>query len=1097
MASDVDNIITIKQLLNNSINEKNFKYIKNILIKNVEDCNLLYTQVCYLIKLFLLKDYEVNINNPFNDYKFDELFIRKCFKLVKTGKLTCDDLNNKSLLNRLINFYNDYNLKNEFKFIKPDKISSITHITDSLSRDIQTNITNNIILNYTKYVKEYLNINLTIKFKNIDSKMIMKIYNDLINNTLYSDNEYHSWIKEHRNKIIPNFNNKIEIKTFKDGLDNHKIIFVKFINKYLNSNQKLMNLIHINNDNKKNIIKMISDNLINELIIESDNYSDWINENKNNIVNEFNLMNNIDLDKELNRNPFIFIPYMLYMNKNLELNNSKKKYQIIPLRTNLTPKFIPINVDSFVDILDSEYLLGNIKNYYHNDNKKGLILFETYFKFNSKYIKNIIKKGYVFSGLIYTNGFEINYVFNSKSYKINKKNFHLKGKEDIKFIKENTKNLNQEQKDEFIKKHNENKEKIKNDKLNTYKEKIKKNKQDEKNEHSKILKILDNEIKKIKMKYENEYEKLKMEHYKNLKLEFDNIDKTKKENKKLMDDIMNKYNDIFASKNIYLKYEADRNITSLINDYNNNIDEKYKEIDKKEKLNNNLIEEVKKEILNLKKELKKLKKQKFNFIEKEYTKNTKNMNLNINNNKKNKKILKRIIIKIKKKIELLKYNTEDIKTLTNYHFINIIKNISNQIEKIKELKISKLLNEYLNNFGNLNDYLLTKSNNEIIELLNNCFNYLSKDKLNNKQSIDMIKLMNYRLKKIKDKELIKTNEYKIKYNQIIEKLCLKSNELNKLLKEKKKIKNELEKLFKDKNNNNIKVDEMSKKMLSILNKLNWVVIDPGINSLLTMISKDEKQNLSYSKCEYLNKTKRKKIQNKIERIKKNKITELENKLTKEKTRLRTSNNYNTFNEYFIIKMSIHNEIIKLYEDPKLNKLKWYLFINEKRSQNQLVNKIKNKFGNDVVLIIGDWCMNKKGIKTISTPNKKYENLLSKNFITLKLNEFRTSIIENKTELKCENAVIKKDYKKMNIKEIYSLEELKKKNQNKYEKIKKGTKIHKILTCKTSSKFIKYVNRDKNAVKNMKKIVSEYILNNKKPMTFVMGTKICNGVFNTI
>ncbi len=50
-----------------------------------------------------------------------------------------------------------------------------------------------------------------------------------------------------------------------------------------------------------------------------------------------------------------------------------------------------------------------------NNNKNGFILFNTYFNFNSKYIKNIIKKGYVFSGLIYTNGYEINYIFNSSS----------------------------------------------------------------------------------------------------------------------------------------------------------------------------------------------------------------------------------------------------------------------------------------------------------------------------------------------------------------------------------------------------------------------------------------------------------------------------------------------------------------------------------------------------------------------------------------------------------------------------------------------------------------------------------------------------------
>jgi len=45
------------------------------------------------------------------------------------------------------------------------------------------------------------------------------------------------------------------------------------------------------------------------------------------------------------------------------------------------------------------------------------------------------------------------------------------------------------------------------------------------------------------------------------------------------------------------------------------------------------------------------------------------------------------------------------------------------------------------------------------------------------------------------------------------------------------------------------------------------------NSLLTMMSKDEKTTLSYSKSEYLNKTQRKKI-------KKEKITKLENTLTK-------------------------------------------------------------------------------------------------------------------------------------------------------------------------------------------------------------------------
>ena len=53
-----------------------------------------------------------------------------------------------------------------------------------------------------------------------------------------------------------------------------------------------------------------------------------------------------------------------------------------------------------------------------------------------------------------------------------------------------------------------------------------------------------------------------------------------------------------------------------------------------------------------------------------------------------------------------------------------------------------------------------------------------------------------------------------------------------------------------------------------------------------------------------------------------------------------------------------------------------------------------------------------------------------------------------------------DYKKMSIKEIYSLENIKEKNPDKYKKLMKDKKIHKILTCKTSIKSMKYIKRHK-------------------------------------
>jgi len=84
-----------------------------------------------------------------------------------------------------------------------------------------------------------------------------------------------------------------------------------------------------------------------------------------------------------------------------------------------------------------------------------------------------------------------------------------------------------------------------------------------------------------------------------------------------------------------------------------------------------------------------------------------------------------------------------------------------------------------------------------------------------------------------------------------------------------------------------------------------------------------------------------------------------------------------------------------------------------------------------------------------------------------------------------------DYKKISIKEIYSLENIKEKKPDKYKKLMKDKKIHKILTCKTSIKSMKYINRDINSVKNMKKIVLSYIEKNEKPLPFIKGIKICN------
>jgi len=174
-----NNIISIKQFVNDSLNIEHFTYIKNKIDKNIKDCNFLYTQVCYLIKLFLLYDVEYNQNNKY-EYKFNELFIRFCFRLIQNNNKDnnlnlLDEIelkNENNIFKRLIDFYNKYNSddsnKKTFIFKCPDNLDSIIHITNALSRTIQTTITNNITLNFNKYVKEYVKINLQLDFTPLD-----------------------------------------------------------------------------------------------------------------------------------------------------------------------------------------------------------------------------------------------------------------------------------------------------------------------------------------------------------------------------------------------------------------------------------------------------------------------------------------------------------------------------------------------------------------------------------------------------------------------------------------------------------------------------------------------------------------------------------------------------------------------------------------------------------------------------------------------------------------------------------------------------------------------------------------------------------------
>ena len=402
---------------------------------------------------------------------------------------------------------------------------------------------------------------------------------------------------------------------------------------------------------------------------------------------------------------------MLFINQNLENNKSKKKYQIIPLRTNLTPKFIPINTHSLVDIIDSKYL-NNIKNYYHNNTKNGLEVWNTFFNFNSDFIKKSLNKGYVFNNVIYTNGYEIIYNFIDNKYSEGKNKFHINGRLERQFIKDNEKNLTDDEKIIFINNHNKKKEDDKDKKVLLNKEKIKQQKNVDKELYKKKVDQVKNELDVLLINYENKLLNLKNEHdtilitLKNT-LNNEDIDYNLK-----LTDLIKEQNEKYKSDLAFINHCHKRNYETIITDIDNKIIEQYNEITILNKQIDKNIIEIKDKIINKKNELKELK------LTIKPIKNKQNkiiINLKkeiIINNECNDKVTI-ILNKINYYKRQLKYECDE-KNLTIDHITNLKLKILSKIKILYNENKYKILMSYIDaicndNINNLDEIIKSNS----------------------------------------------------------------------------------------------------------------------------------------------------------------------------------------------------------------------------------------------------------------------------------------------------------------------------------------------------------------------------------------------------
>ena len=307
---------------------------------------------------------------------------------------------------------------------------------------------------------------------------------------------------------------------------------------------------------------------------------------------------------------------------------------------------------------------------------------------------------------------------------------------------------------------------------------------------------------------------------------------------------------------------------------------------------------------------------------------------------------------------------------------------------------------------------------------------IKKDKMKNGKKL---------MKRLTDEEKeIKKQEKQVQQNKLKDE-NRKRRELEK--KEKKETKKEVLHEFPY-------IDEVSKDFLDGKH----LFIDPGKRSLLTMMD-DDGNYFSYTNKQRIKETKRIKYSSLLKNYKdKQHITEIENTLSLFNSK---TCDIEKFKEYIKEKLKVNDAIAKLYQNEKFRKYKWYSYINTKRTEDNMLNKIENKYGKDIKIIIGDWSIGKQMRNFISTPNLAIKRKLNTRFEVYNIDEFRTSCLNYKTEELCNNLYLPD---KRNIER----------------------KMHSILTFKMENKRKGCINRDKNGCKNIQKVFNHYIETGERP-----------------
>jgi len=255
------------------------------------------------------------------------------------------------------------------------------------------------------------------------------------------------------------------------------------------------------------------------------------------------------------------------------------------------------------------------------------------------------------------------------------------------------------------------------------------------------------------------------------------------------------------------------------------------------------------------------------------------------------------------------------------------------------------------------------------------------------------------------------------------------------------------------------IEELSKEQLDTLKDRNIVGCDPGKRSLVYMMDKNGKK-LQYTAPQRKRESKAKTNQRilLVER-KRNAIVEKETQLSFQNSK---SIDYKKFKLYLIEKDKLNKETTEFYKREVWRKMKFRQYSYGKKSIDTFLNKVKETFGENILIGYGNWSRSTQMKHFMPTMNKGLRKLIHRKYDTITINECNTS----KKCCECNNDLA-------------------------YYKNNKGNNQFRLLVCsncvRQEVKQTVFRTRDANSAINIMKLTQSWIESQERPLCFQISS----------